>query len=87
LKGPDGNPKGYGSVLRVQAGERLGPARELHCGSGYWSQDSAIQIFARTGDDGAILVRWPGGKETKTAIPKETQEIEIDEAGDGRVVR
>jgi hypothetical protein len=87
LKGPDGNPKGYGSVLRVQVGERLGPAREVHCGSGYWSQDSAIQIFARSGNDAAIFVRWPGGKETKTAIPKEAEEIEIDLTGNCKVVR
>ncbi len=87
LKGPEGNPKGYGSVLRVQVDDRLGPAREIHCGSGYWSQDSSIQIFARTDKHAAILIRWPGGKETQTFVPKEAEEIEIDATGHCTVVR
>src|SRR5205823_946390 len=36
LKGPAGNPDGIGAILRLEFAERLGPAREVHGGSGYW---------------------------------------------------
>jgi hypothetical protein len=45
LEGPAGNPCGIGAVLRLRCGGKLGPARELHAGSGYWSQDSSIQVL------------------------------------------
>ena len=46
LSGPPGNPTGVGATLRLKSGPRLGPAREIHAGSGYWSQDSAIRFLA-----------------------------------------
>ena len=27
-------------------GQRQGPVREIHAGSGYWSQDSSVQVLA-----------------------------------------
>src|SRR5437016_9902649 len=38
LKGPVGNPTGVGAVARLRFADRYGPAREVHAGSGYWSQ-------------------------------------------------
>src|SRR4030095_14623660 len=46
LQGPPGNPLGIGAVLRLAFGGKLGPAREVHGGSGYWSQDSVVQVLA-----------------------------------------
>ncbi len=34
LKGPVGNPTGVGAVVRLNFGDRYGPAREIHAGSG-----------------------------------------------------
>lgn len=76
LNGPPGNPTGAGAVLRLKQGERLGPARELHAGSGYWSQDSAVQIMSGTGP-AQIVVRWPGGPATTTEIPAGAREIVV----------
>src|SRR5207237_8493094 len=45
LKGPVGNPTGVGASLRLMTGETPGPAREIHAGSGYWSQESAVQVL------------------------------------------
>src|SRR4030095_162309 len=45
LKGPPGNPNGLGAQLRLIGGQRLSPTREVHAGSGYWSQDSAVQVL------------------------------------------
>ena len=46
LSGPPGNPDGVGATLRMVFGTgRMGAAREIHGGSGYWSQDSAVQVM------------------------------------------
>ena len=49
LAGPTGNPDGVGAVIRSKVGDEFGPAREIHCGSGYWSQDSAVQVMTGHG--------------------------------------
>jgi hypothetical protein len=67
-----------GATLRLIFGERLGPAREIHGGSGYWSQDSAIQILSGPEPPTGIWVRWPGGKTTTSAVPKDATEIAVE---------
>lgn len=69
LDGPAGNPSGVGAQLRVAYGERMGPVREIQAGSGYWSQNGAIQVLGLSGTPTAVWVRWPGGEETRTAVP------------------
>jgi hypothetical protein len=81
LQGPAGNPRGVGAVLRLKFGERLGPAREIHAGSGYWSQDSAVQVMSLPEPASQIWVRWPGGKTTTTALPAGARDIQIQENG------
>ena len=83
LSGPPGNPDGIGAMLRLMFGERSGPAREIHGGSGYWSQDSAIQILGGAEVPTQIWVRWPGGKTATSPIPNGAKEITV--ATDGRV--
>src|SRR5204862_121682 len=62
LKGPPGNPNGVGAVLRLKRGQQFGPAREIHSGSGYWSQDGAVQVLAASDSATQIWIRWPGGQ-------------------------
>jgi hypothetical protein len=68
LIGPPGNPTGIGAQVRLLFGSRLGPAREIHAGSGYWSQDSPVLVLALSQPASGIRVRWPGGKVTTTSI-------------------
>lgn len=81
LQGPKSNPHGVGAVLRLAAGEKLGPMREIHAGAGYWSQDSAVQVLTAPFVAKQIIVRWPGGKSTTTDLPEGAREVSIDEAG------
>ncbi len=81
LNGLPGNPAGVGAVLRLQFKEREGPAREIHAGSGYWSQDSATQVLAIPTKPEALHVRWPGGRVTSTPIPANCREIVVNTEG------
>jgi len=85
LAGPPGNPHGIGASLRLAFGQRMGPAREIHAGSGYWSQDSAVQVLATPEAPTRISVRWPGGKLVSADVPPDAREIEV--ALDGKVKR
>ena len=77
LRGQAANPHGIGGVVRLKFGERWGPARELHAGAGYWSQDSATLLLAMPAGPSQIEVRWPGGKTTTTAVPESAKEISV----------
>jgi len=77
LKGPPGNPFGYGAQLRLKQGDRLGPAREVHGGGGYWSQDSSVEVLASAERGSQIWVRWPGGKTITVDVPGGAAEIQM----------
>jgi len=77
LSGPPGNPLGIGATVRLKSGQRLGPIREIHAGSGYWSQDSAIQVLGNLEPPAQLLVRWPGGQTTTNDIPSGAREINV----------
>jgi hypothetical protein len=81
------NPEGIGAVLRIDFSGRLGPARELQAGSGFWSQNSAVQVLATPSTPTAIEVRWSGGRHTRTALPASCREIEVSAAGTLKVLR
>jgi len=81
LLGPAGNPDAVGGVLRLYSGNKPGPARELHAGSGYWSQEGAVQVLALPDGPVQLQVRWPGGKTTTTDVPAGTREVTVDAAG------
>ena len=78
LVGPPGNPSGIGAVMRLRFGEKWGAAREVHAGSGYWSQDSAVQVMATPDTPTALWVRWPGGKIQEVQIAPGTREITVE---------
>jgi hypothetical protein len=81
LVGPLRNPFGIGGVIRLRFGDRLGPARAISAGSGYWSQDSVVQVMGCPAAPSAIEVRWPGGKTTANEVPRGVKEIVVDTAG------
>jgi len=77
LAGPPGNPTGVGAMMRLRFGERWGAAREVHAGSGYWSQDSAVQVLGMPETPSAIWVRWPGGKTQEVPLQEGTKEVSV----------
>lgn len=81
LNGPAGNLAGIGAVLRLIVDGKFGPAREIHAGSGYWSQDSAVQVMASPIPPDALWIRWPGGRTNQVTVPVNTREIVVDTSG------
>ena len=76
------NPLGIGAALRlVFKNGKMGALREIHAGSGYWSQDSAVQVISSSEPPTAIWIRWPGGKITTFPLPATAREIQIDQTG------
>jgi hypothetical protein len=84
LAGPAGNPCGIGAVIRLDYGGGLGPAREVHGGSGYWSQDGAVQVVGMNRTPVAIWVRWPGGQTTATKIAAGAGEVTVGMQGEAK---
>jgi hypothetical protein len=80
LNGPESNPDGVGSQVRVVYGDRMGPVREVHAGSGYWSQNGAVQVFGLSGTPTAVWVRWPGGSETREPVRAGAREVTVSAA-------
>ena len=64
---------------------RDGAAREWHGGSGYWSQDSVVQVFGGSPD--RLSIRWPGGKTATVTVPPGAREVSVDAAGAIKAVR
>jgi hypothetical protein len=83
LIGPPGNPTGVGAAIRLKCGGRFGPVREVHAGSGYWSQDSAVQVMGFAAQPTEVEVLWPGGKQVVAPVPANAREIAVDL--DGRI--
>ncbi len=81
LAGPSANPTGVGAVIRLKFGDRFGPAREIHAGSGHWSQDSAVQVMGMPSAPSQAQVRWPGGRTVISALPPNARDIRIDMEG------
>jgi hypothetical protein len=66
-----------GALVRLQFGQRWGAAREVHAGSGYWSQDSEVLVMAQPDSPTQAWVRWPGGKTTMKPVPRGASELTI----------
>lgn len=73
------NPHAIGAVMWLVYEGTRGPAREVHGGSGYWSQDGPIQVLGL--EQGkrpkAVWVRWPGGSETVAPLSAGQREITV----------
>ena len=77
LVGPPGNPTAIGARMRLRYGEKEGPIREIQAGSGYWSQNGAVQVLGRSGEPTALRVRWPGGREEVVPLTRAQAEITV----------
>jgi hypothetical protein len=78
LAGPAMNPAGIGARIRVEYdGGRLGPCRELHAGSGHWSQDAAVQVLGLAEAPRFVQVSWPGGKTARVPVPPGAAELTV----------
>lgn len=77
LRGPPSNPDGIGAILRVVYDDGMGPAREIHGGSGYWSMDDPVQVLGLRAEPVAVRVRWPGGLETQAPVPSGATTITV----------
>jgi hypothetical protein len=81
LEQSPGNPDAVGASLRLVFGQRPGPRREIHAGSGYWSQDSTTLVMSTPETPTQIEVRWPGGRETKATLPPDAREVRVQRQG------
>ena len=87
LLGPERNPQGVGAVLGLKSGNKAGPAHEIHCGSGYWSEDSATTVLTSRESPTTLEIRWPGGKMAEVQIPAGAAEFSVDVGGRIQVIR
>ena len=81
LRGGESNPQAVGAVVRLRSAKASGPAREIHAGGGYWSQDASTQVVALPGQAAVLEVRWPGGRLTESPVPAGAAEVLIDTTG------
>ena len=81
VRGGASNPDGVGAELRVVYGERMGPVREIQAGSGYLSQNGAVQLFGLSGTPTAVWVRWPGGATARVNVPAGAREVVVSRQG------
>jgi hypothetical protein len=86
LLGPPGNPQGIGATVRLHFEKADGPAHEVHAGSGYWSQDSAVLVLGVPESPRRISVRWPGGKTVQAEVSAGSREIAVEYDGGVKVV-
>jgi hypothetical protein len=51
--------------------------REIQVGSGYWSENGAVQVLGRGGEPTALWIRWPGGQEQVVSLTKGQLEVTV----------
>jgi len=66
-----------GAQIRIVYGARMGPVREVEAGSGYWSQNGAVQVFGLAAAPTAVWVRWPGGAVVQVPVPPGSREVTV----------
>jgi len=77
LIGPPGNRSAIGAQMRLRYGDRNGPVREVQAGSGYWSENGAIQVLGRAGEPTALWIRWPGGRAQVVPLTSGQAEVTV----------
>ena len=87
LTSPSGDAGCVDATVQLIYKDGHGPAKQIQCGSGYWSQDSPVLVFGIPRSPEKIRILWPGGKTTITDLPAGAIEISVDEQGDQTKVR
>ena len=78
LIGPESNPEAIGARLRVVYNDgSMGPAREVCAGSGYKSQNSAVQLIGMQRPASELWIRWPNGREQTALLKREVWEVRV----------
>jgi hypothetical protein len=77
LRGSPSNPDAIGAQVRLVYGERMGPVREIQAGSGYWSENGAVQVFGMSTTPTAVWVRWPSGGESRVPVTQGIREVVV----------
>ncbi len=76
LIGPESNPEAIGARLRVVYSDgSMGPAHEVCAGSGYKSQNSAVQLIGMQRPAVQLWIRWPNGREQTAPLKREVWEV------------
>ena len=87
LDGGRTNPDGIGAWVRLEfESGRLGAARAVRSGSGYWSTDAAMTVLALPERARALMVRWPSGREDRVELKPGIREQHVRYAN-GTVTR
>ena len=81
LQGTNDNPLAVGAAVQLIFPNSRCPMKEIHAGSGYWSQDSPILLFGLPETPASVKIRWPRGKITESKIPPGRQEIIVNMDG------
>lgn len=69
LRGTKNNPWAFGAKIQISYKDgSMGPVREIQSGSGYWSQNSPVQILGIKGDPAHLNIQWPDGSKTTESI-------------------
>ena len=85
LRGGTGNPAAVGAVLQLEGEGMKSYAREIHAGSGYWSNDGAVQVMTLSEAPRRLRVRWPGGVSTVTELVPGAREVTVVAPSGGTV--
>jgi hypothetical protein len=79
LKGPEHNQNGVGSTIRlVYEDGTKGPARAIQAGSGYWSQNSFVQVIGFSKTPVAAEVTWHTGDVQTTELSAGQTEVVVE---------
>jgi hypothetical protein len=77
LRGLPSNPDGIGAQVRLVYGQRMGAVREIQAGSGYWSENGAVQVFASPDTPTTVWVRWAPGVESRVDVAPGAREVVV----------
>ena len=86
LVGGENNPQAVGASVRQEQDGALGPKREIRLGSGYWSKDSLVQVFADGGSRAKLHITWPDASVATVPIPNSAKTIKISKPDEVQIV-
>ena len=86
LKGAGENVQAIGASIRLERNGSLGPKRELRLGSGYWSQDSLVQLFVVEDSKAKLHIRWADSSAVIVPVPAGAKAIVISQTDGVKIV-
>ena len=86
LTGGGDNPQAVGASIRLEQNGSLGPRREIRLGSGYWSQDSLVQLFVVGETQARLHIKWPDRSVAAVVVPRGAKTIKISKPDEVQVI-